>query len=329
MRTSYKQIFDHLALPCCVIGNDGQVIAWNRALSEVSAVSTRQAVGQPLASLGEFASLLYEQLQYRVDDNSVIRPVTIGEYSYLPAFSPIPELGWSIVLEACQPLTLKGKRSDLISTVSHDLKSPLSAMHGYLSLVENQGTLTDKQKQFVDRLYLSIEEMLDMIENLLNMAWIDAGMKLEIVDVDLSHIARHVADKYVELARNQHIDFKMEIQQVPPVHGDERRLKQVVDNLISNAIKYSPDGGTVTVTVNEAAGQVTFSVSDTGIGIEQEHHDKIFKRFFRVNTPQTQRIKGSGLGLAISYDIIRQHGSKLHVESTPGNGSRFYFSLPV
>lgn len=330
MKIRYKAFFDHLMLPCCIVDTAGRVVAWNRAMSQESGISSRQAVGKLLASLGEFASGLETQWRGATDSGSFTgKPVTIGQYSYLPAISAVPDVGWAIVLESKQPLSLKGKRSDLISTVSHDLKSPLAAMRGYISLVENLGTLSDKQKQYVDRLYLSIEEMLDMIENLLNLAWIDSGMKLDISDVDLGYIAKHIASKYVELARDQRIDLHMEIQPVSKVRGDERRLKQVADNLISNAIKYSPDGGKVVVSVSESDGKVMFSVTDTGIGIEQEHLDKIFKRFFRVSTSKTQRIKGSGLGLAISHDIIQQHGAKLHVESIPGEGSRFYFSLPV
>lgn len=330
MRTSYKAILDHLALPCCVVNSQGCVVTWNHAMSRESSILPRQAVGKPLASLGEFASGLDTQWRNAISDNLFTgKPVSISQYSYIPAISAIPDVGWVIVLESKQPLTLKGKRSDLISTVSHDLKSPLTAMRGYISLIENLGILTSKQKQYVDRLYLSIEEMLDMIENLLNLAWIDSGMKLDMSEVDLGYIAKHIASKYVELAHHQHIELRMEIQDVPAVRGDERRLKQVAENLISNAIKYSPDGGKVVVSVSESDGKVTFSVTDTGIGIEQEHLDKIFKRFFRISSVKTQRIKGSGLGLAISHDIIQQHSSKLHVESTPGQGSRFYFSLPV
>lgn len=330
MTTSFEAVFEHLTLPCCIINNKGQVTGWNKALAKLSRVSKRRAVGKSLHTLGEFAALLADQWKYvAANEPLIIRPITLGEFSFIPVFSPIPKVGWAIVLEAKQAVAIKGKRADLVSTVTHDLKTPLSAMRGYVSLIENLGTLNEKQKQFTDRLNQSIEEMLDMIDNLLSMAWIDAGMKMEMADIDLGQIAKHIASKYVEFAHSHQIELQQKIASVPLVRGDERRLKQVVDNLISNAIKYSPDGGEVVVSVTNTNGQVTFAVTDTGIGIAPDDVQKVFNRFYRVSNDKTRRIKGTGLGLAISYDIIREHGATIHVESVLGEGSSFSFTLPI
>lgn len=324
----FETFFENLTLPCCVIDNRGQVTAWNKALAKASGISKRKAIGKSLDSLGEFATELHDQWRC-LAENQPVKPIAIGEFSYIPAFSPVSKTTWSIVLESKQALSIRGKRSDLISTVSHDLKSPLSAMRGYISLIENFGALNERQKQYTNRLYTSIDEMLEMIENLLNMAMVDSGMKLELGEVNLAHVAQHIANKYVELAESHRIELRQNLESVPLVQGDERRLKQVVENLISNAIKYSPDGGQVIVSVKAENDTVLLSVQDTGIGIAPEHLDHVFKRFYRINNDKTHRIKGTGLGLAISFDIIKQHGSALKVESTVGEGSRFYFNLPI
>lgn len=218
----------------------------------------------------------------------------------------------------------------LLSTVAHELQNPLAALKGYIELVANLGPLTERQKHFSDRALFAIMEMSELITRLLDMSWLDSGQPLQPENVNLAYLSNALIVNFTERATKNGVNLVLNAERVPSVSGEERRLRQVVNNLIGNAVKYSPNGGEITVRVFAEGGQVVFEVRDHGIGIPPEHLDKIFQRFYRVPQQQeAQQVEGNGLGLAISYEIVEKHGGKLTVESTLGGGSCFSFRLPA
>jgi two-component system phosphate regulon sensor histidine kinase PhoR len=220
--------------------------------------------------------------------------------------------------------------ADPMREIVHDLKVRIASAKGFIDLVAASGELSDKQCGFIQRAHLSLTSMLSQVNEILDMTWIETGGELDRCQTDLNKLAQRAVKELEGYARHAHVQIALDL---PPegcaVEGDERRLASAIGNLVGNAIKYSPGGGPVHVSVKADSDTAIFRVEDHGIGIPAEHLPRLFRRFYRVRTPETRRIEGSGLGLAIVRAIVEKHGGQVFVESTPGQGSVFGFSLPL
>lgn len=320
----YQVFFEKLNFPACIIDHAGIVRAWNPAMAVLTQVPTASAVGHPLRELGD----LSEKLHAIWDQNKVgQQPITFVDVTFSFSSVELPETGWALLLEH-QNASSDLQKNQMLHTVSHDLRAPLSAIKGYWQLVMAHGDLNEKQTHYGKRIELAVEEMNDLITQLLDVAWIDSGMPLKRVAVDLALIIQNTAKLYEIRADAQNVSFKLDVEGASKVLADEYRIKQVVGNLISNAIKYSPDGGEVEIFLQDHDEHVRFLIQDHGMGIAPEYLERIFERFFRVPGMEAHRIDGSGLGLAICYEIIQMHGAELIIASKPGEGSSFSFTLP-
>ncbi len=222
-------------------------------------------------------------------------------------------------------------KSEFISSVSHELRTPLTLIKGYSTSLLREDASWDKeaQQEFLQIIDGKTDELRDMIDKLLQSAKLEAGaLKLEKEPVLLSRLARKVVED-TELRAKKH-KFRLEFaSSFPVVEADMRCMEQVLRNLVQNAVKYSPQGGEVVISGKVNDGKVLVSVSDEGVGIPPEHLDKLFQRFYRVDSPMTRGIPGSGLGLSITKGHIEAHGGQIWVESKVGKGSKFQFSLPL
>ncbi len=221
-------------------------------------------------------------------------------------------------------------KSEFVSVVSHDLKTPLTAIRGFADLTAMTGSLSEQQRDFILRIKDITREMAAMISDLLDIGKIEAGIEMEKVPCNLLALAREVLSGLEFRAKEKDITVELEaVEPVPDVMGDPGRLKQVLMNLVGNAIKYTPEGGHVWVRIGPEDGRLIAAVKDTGIGISARDQKQLFQKFYRVRTEQTAHIEGTGLGLAIVRSIVEHHGGRIWVESEPGKGSTFAFSLPV
>lgn len=219
--------------------------------------------------------------------------------------------------------------TELISNLVHDLKTPLSAVKGFIGLIQASGTLNEKQTYFVEKAFSGIKRMELMIANLLDFARIESDIPLDIADVDVPRLIQDSLSMIEEAASGRAIQVRVDIDpQLKSIKGDARLLGHVLTNLLSNAVKYNRDNGNIWVTVSDEEQYVRFDVRDTGIGIPIEAQSRVFERFFRVKQGRGQRVDGNGLGLAIAQSIIRKHGGHIWLESTPSEGSTFSFILP-
>lgn len=321
----FEALFETQHNPCCILDNDGLVLAWNTAMQQLTGVASDVAMGQVF---GDVQSL-QDQLLGEFAKKTANFQLEWGDHVYRVIWSEIPACGWSMLLED-QTQIIRQQR-DLMQMVSHDLKAPLSSLRGYLDLVGALGELSDQQRYYLQRAQLSIQESTKLTDQLLNATWGKDNLELDLSAVDLVALVEYVVEQYGFWAEQQNITLQLSISKVPPVLVDETRIRQVVSNLIGNAIKYSPDGGEILVTVQQAteSGFVEFAVEDHGMGIPTEHLPHIFDRFYRVPEHSDKKIKGTGLGLFFSQDIIKKHGQKLDVTSVKDEGSRFYFQLPI
>ncbi len=222
-------------------------------------------------------------------------------------------------------------RSQFISSVSHELRTPLTVIKGYATSLLRQNVNWDKETQieFLKSIDEKTDELRDLIDKILQSAKLEAGaLKIEKEPVLLPKISQKVVDENVRWAKNHKFILRFP-PSFPVIEADARCIEQVVRNLAENAVKYSPDGGDIVLSGDVKDDEIIFSISDQGVGIPVQYQDKIFERFFRVDSRLTRTTTGSGLGLSICKGHIKAHGGRIWFESTPGKGTTFYFSLPI
>jgi signal transduction histidine kinase len=221
-------------------------------------------------------------------------------------------------------------KSTFISVISHELKTPVSLIKGYAGTLRREDASWDKQT--VRESLAVIEEESDrlneLIDNLLDASRLQAGaLTLSFGDVVLEALCRSVVGKFRSQAEKH--QFVIEFPpHFPAVRGDEARLEQVLSNLLTNAIKYSPSGGVIRATGRVLPDEVVVTVSDQGIGIAPAEQTRVFDAFYRVDDAPTRRTQGTGLGLYLAKAVVEAHGGHIWVESDPGRGAAFSFSLP-
>jgi len=223
-------------------------------------------------------------------------------------------------------------KSQFLANMSHELRTPLNAILGYTELMADgaYGEPSEKMLGILKRLEANGKHLLGLINDVLDLSKIEAGqLELELSDYCIQDIAQTVRSTLEPLASDKKLAFKLELApDLPPGHGDGRRLTQVLINLVGNAIKFT-DAGEVAIKAGANNGSFYVSVRDTGPGISAADQAKLFQEFQQADNAITRKKGGTGLGLAISKRIIEMHGGRIWVESQPGQGSTFAFTLPV
>jgi signal transduction histidine kinase len=226
-------------------------------------------------------------------------------------------------LEAAQAI-----KDEFLALVSHELRSPLTSIRGYTEMLDEQ-MLTDEQHDWLGVVETNSGRLLSMVDDLLLMAEIQSGgLPLRLGEVILSDLIARSGEAAKPFAASKEIGIGVDCEQNIAAQGDLLRLGQVLDNLVSNAIKYTPNGGDVAITMTHTGDTATVAVRDTGIGIPKEEQGQMFERFFRTSNARISGIEGTGLGLAISRAIVEAHGGTIGFESVEGTGTTFRFTLP-
>lgn len=246
-------------------------------------------------------------------DNSIVGTVTVLED--ITAFKELDEM-----------------KNDFVNMVAHELRSPIVAIRQQNSvLLEGlAGPLQEKQEEFLQRGIMKIDQLLEMINDLLDIAKIEAGRYIQRhVPTDMGEIIRGTITFLEPRAEAQGIMLSHDLNDLKPVQADPKRIEEVFNNLITNAINYSPEGGSVTVSARCLSDYMEIRVSDTGVGIPETEIPKIFDKFYRVKDPKTRKVMGTGLGLSIVKGIVEAHNGTIDVESTPGKGTTFRILFPL
>jgi PAS domain S-box-containing protein len=229
-------------------------------------------------------------------------------------------------------LELDTLKDEFVALVSHELRTPLTSIRGYLELIMDgeAGELTAEQAQFLSVIDRNSERLLRLVGDLLLVAQLEAGaMKLDLREVDLGALASESVTAATPGAEKKGIELALDVEDgTPLVLGDRSRLAQVLDNVLSNALKFTPPGGRVAVGVAVTGDGVVTEVADTGMGMTPEEQERLFQRFFRTAEATRQAIQGTGLGLTISKGIVEAHRGAISVESAKGLGTRFRIILP-
>jgi len=244
--------------------------------------------------------------------------------------SPIPEVGLVVTMQDITHLKeLDRIKSDFVSAVSHDLRSPLTAILGYVELMERAGPLTDQQQEFIHRVQFSVNNITLLINDLLDLGRIEAGFDTRKEIVPFGAILNYSIEGLHNRVVEKEQELVMEVpEKLPSVLGNPVRLRQMCTNLIGNAIKYTPLKGKIHVRLLAEDDQLLFQVTDNGPGIPSTDQPYIFDKFYRAsNVPYD--VPGTGLGLAIVKSIVENHQGRIWVESTMGHGSTFTVVLPI
>jgi PAS domain S-box-containing protein len=220
-------------------------------------------------------------------------------------------------------------KDEFVALVSHELRTPLTSIRGYLELVTEDTNLTTEQLRFLETIDRNAQRLQRVVGDLLFVAQVEAGkLSLEVGNVDPNTLVEEAVQAAQPSASAKSIDLTANFGELPEIRGDRARLAQVLDNFISNAIKFTATGGSVVVATRVLGGDVEVVVSDNGMGIPANELPLLFERFFRAERATSGAIPGTGLGLAIAKAIVTAHGGRIRVESEDGDGTTFQILLP-
>lgn len=244
--------------------------------------------------------------------------------------TPIEGVGQAVILQEISHLKeLDRIKSEFVTTVSHDLRSPLTAILGYVELIERAGETNEQQKEFIARVRLSVQQITTLVTDLLDLGRIEAGLDEKKESTPLAVLARYAMEGLRASAETKGLDLRLELaNDLPLVAGDPIRLRQMIGNLVENAIKYTPPGGKVLLEAEAEGDQVIMRVVDTGPGIPATDQPYLFDKFYRGSNVDDQST-GTGLGLSIVKSIVDNHSGRIWVESSPGEGTVFTVVLPT
>jgi signal transduction histidine kinase len=223
-------------------------------------------------------------------------------------------------------------KDEFLGLVSHELRTPLTSIQGYLEMLidDHLEEFSDEQRAFLATIDRNTERLIRLVSDLLFLFQLDTHpLEIQEAEIEVAELLEHAAAAMKPIADQKHVSLAVDADELCPVMGDRARLAQLVDNLVSNAVKFTPDGGHVTIHGKHLDGGVAVSVSDTGIGIPADEIPLLFKRFFRATNATANAVPGTGLGLAISQSIAHAHGTEIEVSSTPGEGTTFRLLLPA
>lgn len=311
--------------------HEGSITLMNPAAESVLGLARGEALGKPFEEKVAYPDLVEIFRRARRVGSSVPGELTLPDgrtlYCTISAVSGGREIpgGWVAVMQDITHLkALDRLKSEFVSTVSHDLRTPLATIHGYAEVLTR--ALGGEERGCAERIRTQAEQMSRLVEELLDLGKIEAGVEAAAIPCSMEEIIGEAMEAVRILADSAGVALRSEIDSLRPVQGNPVRLRQAVDNLLGNALKYTPPGGSIVVRAWEQVGQVMVTVQDSGPGVPRESLPRIFEKFYRV--PGT-RAGGTGLGLAIVKAVVEQHGGQVWVESEMGRGSTFGFSLPV
>jgi PAS domain S-box-containing protein len=256
--------------------------------------------------------------------------------TYLAMASPMTAEGKTvgrvcILRDVTQLKEIDTLKSDFVSTVSHDLRSPLTLMRGYATMLEMAGELNEQQKSYIRMIVQGVDNMARLVNNLLDLGRIEFGVGLQVDSIPVLDILERVTGSLQMQAKQKQISIGVEIPKDLPhaIEADPALLQQALYNLVENALKYTPEGGEVTIHLQTAPSELTFAVQDSGIGIPNNDLPRLFEKFYRGTNREALAQRGTGLGLAIVKSIAERHSGKVWVESELGKGSTFYLQIPL
>jgi len=322
-----------------VVGGDERILYCNQAFEQILELPQGSSQGKKLVEGLRQADLVTAVRQVLPGGDEVTGEVEVGTVrrrSFSVTAAPVRAAEASSAVLVLHDITelrrLERVRRDFVANVSHEFKTPLTAIQGFAETLLG-GALDDKanRKRFVEIIREHARRLARLTDDLLKLSRIEAGrLDLESRPVSVAGLVNGCVETARLKAESRGLTIAVELPEgLPPVRGDAVQLDEVLQNLIDNALQYTPSGGRIDVTAHSNGHEVIFTVADTGIGIPESDLERIFERFYRVDAARSREAGGTGLGLSIARHIVDAHGGRIWVESAVGQGSRFRFSIDV
>jgi two-component system NtrC family sensor kinase len=328
-RNKLETILTRVTDGVIVVDQDGRLMLINQTACSVFAVHDEDPAGKLVSDVIQSTDLL--EILSDGDATAPYRSEIALEDGrvFNAQVTPIPEVGLAVILQDITHLKeLDRIKSDFVSTVSHDLRSPLTAILGYVELIERVGSVNEQQLEFIQRIELSVQNITALINDLLDLGRIEAGFDLRKEIVPLHTLVHYTLDGLRPRLEEKSMHVEVDVpDNLSPVLGNPLRLRQMLANLIGNALKYTQTGGKIGISARAEGGQTILQVSDNGPGIPLVDQPYIFDKFYRASNVSGEA--GTGLGLAIVKSIVENHQGRIWVDSTPGQGSKFTVVLPA
>jgi two-component system NtrC family sensor kinase len=320
-----------------VVDKDDNVLLCNTAARVALHLTEANLLRRPVGEAIPYPALCEVLSQVHETGRMVCKEVFLNDgRTFNVQLTPIEGVGRMLMMQDITHLKeLDRVRSEFVVTVSHDLRTPLTTIQGYVELLSRVGPLNEQQQEFIQRARASMETITKLINDLLDIGRLEAGFDLEMEPCDLGQVIEEAVREFRLRAEEKKRELRWQpVEALPLVQGNPHRLRRVMDNLLDNAVKYTQEGGWIAVSAVEDDGHIVVGVADNGVGIDQAQQpyvfDKfVFDKFYRAESDETADIQGTGLGLAIVKAVIDEHKGRVWVESKPGEGSVFSFVLPA
>ncbi|GIW46760.1 MAG: hypothetical protein KatS3mg078_0637 [Deltaproteobacteria bacterium] len=325
-----------------VISAEGRVVLVNNALKDMLNIKgdcTGKAYWEVLREV-KLVELIENVMQNRRPEKEEITFLYPRERNYMVNALPLnlPAGGIILVLfDITEFKRLEQIKADLVANVSHELRTPLTAIKGYIETLENENTSKEERNYFLSIVKRNTERLINIVSDLLVLSEIENRNSLfrddprqDFEDIDVGEIVFSSLEAVKNNALDKKLNTVLDIEEsLPPLKGNRFLLEQMIINLMDNAVKYTPEGGTIGIRCFKSNSELVLEVFDTGIGIPKEHIPRIFERFYRVDKTRSRKLGGTGLGLSIVKHIVILHGGKIEVQSEEGKGSRFIVTIPA
>ena len=319
-----------------LIDHEGVVRHWNQAAASITNVAEEDALDRQVREVVPSWDALTTHVPL-VAPGAAARPVTVpividGDERWVSVAGVRFEQGTVYALQdVSEERALEKTRSDFVTTASHELRTPLAAVYGAIRTLRRPDVelAEEDQAQFLEMIEAEATRLARIVDQILLAGQLDAdAVELEVSECDPSEIAARVIES-AQLHAPESISLSLDVDGTPKISCDEDKLRQVLVNLVDNAVKYSPGGGHVELRVRNGHGSCVIDVVDEGLGIPPGERERIFEKFYRLDPEQTHGVGGSGLGLYICRELVERMDGHLSVESEPGKGSRFTLELPA
>ena len=312
-----------------------RILLINRAAERIFNLNASKVTGRPVASVIEPVQLVKALTGQEEHTRNLELPLTDGKTYYASASTIVSNEGQvfgrvAVLRDITHLKEIDEMKSDFVATVSHDLRSPLTYMRGYATMVPMVDELTPKQHEYLDKILAGIDQMSQLVDDLLDLGRIEAGVDLAQERIEVKPLLESIAEEYWQHAHLAGIKLHVDVDDdISTVMGDGSLIRQAITNLIGNGIKYAPDSGPMWLKAEQQNGELIVSVQDSGPGIPKQDQLRLFEKFYRVKQRGTEKVKGSGLGLAIVRSIAERHGGRAWCHSQRGEGCTFSISLPT
>jgi two-component system phosphate regulon sensor histidine kinase PhoR len=321
-----------------VVTGDERILYCNWAFEQILELPEGSSQGRTLVEAlrqADLVALVRRVLPGVEEITGEVEVGTVRRRNFSVTAAPVRAAGANGAVVVLHDITelrrLERVRRDFVANVSHEFKTPLTAIQGFAETLLN-GALDDKanRKRFVEIIREHARRLARLTDDLLKLSRIEAGrLELEIRPIRVEALVNGCIETARLNAKARGLEIHVDLQEnAPAVRGDGAQLGEVLQNLLDNAVQYTPAGGQIEVKARSNGNGVTFTVIDTGIGIPESDLERIFERFYRVDAARSREAGGTGLGLAIARHIVEAHGGRIWVESAVGQGSRFHFSIP-